>query len=394
MEKNTFISLLTGKSPYEEDIEVVERKGIGHPDTICDNVAEQVSIALSRYYLDEFGVVMHHNVDKALLVGGIASPSYNGGKIVKPIELTVVGRAIKEKKGRALPVDEIAIEAMRKWLGQSIRHLDTENHIITRVKIRPGSRDLVELFERLGKGEVPLSNDTSIGVGFYPLDGLERAVYKTEKLLNSSEIKKKYPFIGEDIKVTGIRHKEKIRLTVAMATVDRYIASLNDYIDKISKVRELLLEEIAINLNLEVDINTADSYERESIYLTVTGTSAEHGDDGQVGRGNRVNGLITPYRPMSLEAAAGKNSISHVGKIYNLFANDLSRAIVERGLANEAHVYIASQIGKPINQPQVLDIRVKGKSIDKNSIRKIANEMLDEMPSLWKSVIEGKYEVA
>lgn len=394
MKRNIFVRSLTGRSPYEEDSEIVERKGIGHPDTICDNVAEQVSIALSKYYLDEFGVVMHHNVDKGLLVGGIASPFYNGGEIIEPIELTIVGRAIKEKNRRSLPVDEIAIEAMRKWLKENIRHLDAENHIITKVKIRPGSQGLVELFERFGKGEVPLSNDTSIGAGFYPFDELEKTVYKTEKLLNSGETKRKYPFIGEDIKVIGIRNKEKIRLTVAMATVDKYIQGLDDYIDKIRKVKELLLKEISLGLNLEVEINTADSYENESIYLTVTGTSAEQGDDGQVGRGNRVNGLITPYRPMSLEAAAGKNPISHIGKIYNLFANDLSKAIVETGLADEAYVYIASEIGKPINQPQVLDIRVKGKKIDNEAIRIIAEEMLDEMPNLWKSVIEGKYEIA
>lgn len=394
MKRNIFVRSLTGRSSYEEDSEIVERKGIGHPDTICDNVAEQVSIALSKYYLDEFGVVMHHNVDKGLLVGGIASPSYNGGEIIEPIELTIVGRAIKEKKGRSLPVDEIALEAMRKWLKENIRHLDAENHIITKVKIRPGSQGLVELFERFGKGEVPLSNDTSIGAGFYPFDELEKTVYKTEKLLNSGETKRKYPFIGEDIKVIGIRNREKIRLTVAMATVDKYILSLNDYIDKIGMVKKLLLKEISLDSNLEVEINTADKYEDESIYLTVTGTSGEHGDDGQVGRGNRVNGLITPYRPMSLEAAAGKNPISHIGKIYNLFANDLSKAIVETGLADEAYVYIASEIGKPINQPQVLDIGVKGRKIDNEAIRIIADEMLDEMPNLWKRVIEGKYQIA
>src|SRR3989337_3410403 len=192
------------------------------------------------------------------------------GKAAYEEDSEIVGRAIKEKNRRSLPVDEIAIEAMRKWLKENIRHLDAENHIITKVKIRPGSQGLVELFERFGKGEVPLSNDTSIGAGYYPFDELEKTVYKTEKLLNSGETKKKYPFIGEDIKVIGIRNKEKIRLTVAMATVDKYIQGLDDYIDKIRKVKELLLKEISLGLNLEVEINTADSYEDESIYLTVT----------------------------------------------------------------------------------------------------------------------------
>lgn len=394
MGSNIFVKFLTGNMPYEEDVEIVERKGIGHPDTICDNVAEQVSIALSRYYLEEFGAVMHHNVDKGLLVAGIADPSYGGGKVVKPIEVIIAGRGIKDKNGSSLPIDEIAVEAVNKWLRRNIRHLDTEKDVVTKVKIRPGSRDLIELFEGFGRGGVPLSNDTSIGVGFYPLDELEKSVKRTEGLLNSDEIKKEYPFIGEDIKVIGVRNQEKIRLTVAVATVDRYISNLHDYIDKISSIKALLVNEVSPGSNLDIEINVADNYEKESIYLTVTGTSAEHGDDGQVGRGNRVNGLITPYRPMSLEAAGGKNAVSHVGKIYSLFAKDLSMDIVENGYAEEAYIYIVSQIGKPINQPQALDIGVKGKGVDINAIRKIADDMLCEIPGLWKKVIAGKYDVA
>ena len=62
--------------------------------------------------------------------------------------------------------------------------------------------------------------------------------------------------------------------------------------------------------------------DESGIYLTVTGLSAEQGDDGEVGRGNRVNGLITPSRAMSLEAAAGKNAVAHVGKLYNLWRTE------------------------------------------------------------------------
>ena len=140
-------------------------------------------------------------------------------------------------------------------------------------------------------------------------------------------------------------------------------------------------------------INSADSYEKESIYLTVTGTSAENGDDGEVGRGNRANGLITPNRSMTLEAAAGKNPISHVGKIYNLFASDLSKAIVESKYGSEASVNIVSQIGKPINQPQILEIRIKDQTAKEILIIDMAKEMLQTLPVIWKKVIKGEYEI-
>ena len=91
----------------------------------------------------------------------------------------------------------------------------------------------------------------------------------------------------------------------------------------------------------------------------MTGTSAEAGDDGEVGRGNRVNGLITPFRPMSLEAAAGKNPVSHVGKIYNVLARQIAEAIVsEMPEVAAAQCYLVSQIGRPVTEPAITHIRL------------------------------------
>ncbi|WP_145670307.1 methionine adenosyltransferase [Chitinophaga polysaccharea] len=113
-------------------------------------------------------------------------------------------------------------------------------------------------------------------------------------------------------------------------------------------------------------------------------------DDGQVGRGNRLDGLITPYRPVSLEVSAGKNQIGHVGKIYSLFAFELSKANVTNALAEEASVYIVSQIGKPINQPQLLDIRLKNQSAHNTAIEEFVQAKLDCLPTLWKIIINSK----
>jgi len=394
MKKIIIISPLKAILPCEQDIEIVERKGKGHPDTICDCIAEEISIALSKYYIEQFGSIMHHNVDKALLIGGMTEPSYNGGRITKPIEIVIAGRAIKEKDGKKLPIDEIAEQAAKKFLRRQIKHLNLEDQVVINAKIGPGSGELIELFSRFSKGEVPLSNDTSAGAGFYPLDTLEKTVYETEKFLNSPEIKRIYPFVGEDIKVMGLRDKDRTILTVAIAVVDKYISSLEDYIDKINQVKEILAKQAWVLPGTTFHINTADNYEKESIYLTVSGTSAEGGDDGQVGRGNRANGLITPYRPMTLEAVAGKNPISHVGKIYNLFAIDLCKKIVEEQHAEQVYAHIVSQIGKPINKPLVLDIQVKGKDFNGKAIRQIAEEMLYEMPYMWKRILDRGYEIA
>ncbi|WPM32254.1 methionine adenosyltransferase [Hydrogenobacter sp. T-2] len=398
---NIVITPMTFRPTYELDAEIVERKGTGHPDTICDYLAENLSRELCLWYLREYGAVMHHNVDKALLVGGVARAEFGGGEVIEPIEIYLVGRAILEKDGKRLDAHDLAVESAKRWLRENIKNLDVEKHVVIHTKIKPGSKDLVELFERFQKkGEVPLANDTSFGVGYAPLDSLERAVFEAERFLNSEEMKKEHPEIGEDIKVMGVRIKDKSRLTIALAFVGKYIRDIQEYFQKKEEIHRKVKERVESIVSKEVDvfINTADSRENNSVYITVTGTSAEQGDDGQVGRGNRVNGLITPYRPMSLEAAAGKNPISHIGKIYNRVANLIAQRVVEEvEEVEEACCYIVSQIGKPINEPQVLDVSVRTRKDLKSLeelVRKIAQEELDKMPEVWKGFVEGLYPVA
>jgi len=344
---------------------------------------------------------MHHNVDKALLVGGVARAEFGGGEVIEPIEIYLVGRAILEKDSKRLDAHELAVESAKRWLRENIRNLDVERHVKIHTKIKPGSKDLVELFERFQKkGEVPLANDTSFGVGYAPLDSLDRAVFEAESFLNSSDMKKEHPEIGEDIKVMGVRIKDRYRLTIALAFVGKYIKDIEDYFQKKEAILKKVKERVegVVGKEVEVFINTADSKEENSVYITVTGTSAEQGDDGQVGRGNRVNGLITPYRPMSLEAAVGKNPVSHIGKIYNRVANLIAQRVVkEIEEVEESYCYIVSQIGKPINEPQVLDVSVRTKKDIKaieEVVRRIAQEELDRMPEVWKGFVEGLYPVA
>lgn len=322
---------------YDGRIEISERKGIGHPDTICDMVNERISLALSDFYFKEFGVILHHNVDKALLIGGQSMPAYGGGKIIKPITLIIAGRATHQVKDKIIPVEEIAIKTIRNWVTDHVRHLDVQKDLDISIRIRPGSADLVELFNRFGRGEVPLANDTSFGVGYYPTTPLENKIIQIETLLNKNSTKELFPFIGEDIKVMGVQDLHEKQFTISIAMVDKYISNLQDYVSGIEDIRQFLSNSVNIKKS-NLLINTADDYPGESLFLTVSGTSAESGDDGQVGRGNRINGLITPYFPMSMEAISGKNPVSHVGKIYNRFAMDLSKSIVENNFAEKVQI--------------------------------------------------------
>lgn len=376
----------------ESAAEIVERKGLGHPDTLCDRAAEELSIAFSRYYREKFGRVLHHNIDKCLLVGGRSEVYFGGGKVITPLQFIAVGRAVEALGDEKVPLEEIARKTTHHWLGKQLRFLEPEKNVIVETRIRTGSTDLRATFESL----IPLANDTSIGVGFSPFTETESLVYQTEQFLNSPAVKQEFPVIGEDIKIMGIRAQDHINLTIAMALVSRFIPSKEKYF----QVKKDILEYVQIfvrkrtSLKVTVVINAADNYERDIVYLTVTGTSAECGDDGQVGRGNRANGLITPYRPMTLEAAAGKNPITHTGKLYNLVANGISAELTQDPHILEAECYLVSQIGMPITEPQMVHIKIHTdltKKAREEKCRSIIKKHLDQMPQLWAGILERHY---
>jgi S-adenosylmethionine synthetase len=380
-------------------VEITERKGLGHPDTICDAIAEHFSLALCRHYLERFGRVLHHNVDKVLLRGGSARAEYGGGEVLAPIEIYLAGRATAEVGGAVVPVEALAVESARDWIRQHIRALDPERHLKVRCLVRPGSADLTELFLRRAADQVPLANDTVVAVGFAPLSDLERAVIAVERHLNSPGVKAASPEIGEDVKVLGIRRGEGIHLTVAAAFVARHLSSLPRYLERKAHATRLALEAAgaATGRKLTAQLNVADDPASGSVYLTVTGTSAEAGDDGQAGRGNRANGLITPYRPMAVESMAGKNPVTHVGKLYQIGAHRIARSIVGEVEAVEAaQCYLASQIGRPISDPRMVDLqlalrkRTRMPAIERQ-VRAIVRRALDGLPDLWREAVEGKF---
>jgi S-adenosylmethionine synthetase len=382
-------------------VEIVERKGQGHPDYIADGISEWVSRYLSKYYLEMFGVILHHNVDKTLVVGGQAAPRFGGGEVLQPIYILVSGRAtyeVRTKDGVAkIPLGPLVVQAARDWIRQHFRFLDPDIHTVIDYRIGQGSADLVGIYD-LGVKGIPLANDTSVGVGYAPLTPLEELVYKTERLLNSQDFKAKYPEVGEDVKVMGVRIGRDVKLTVAAAMISRLIKDKSHYLsvkEDVKRAVEDLAAKVAPEYNVEVTVNAADKPEYGIFYLTVTGTSAEHGDDGMTGRGNRANGLITPMRSMSLEAAAGKNPVSHVGKIYNVVAQRIADKIYKQVKdVAEVYVEIVSQIGKPINEPKILSVEIiKDGELTgevRNEIDAIAREELSRITHVTELILRGE----
>lgn len=391
---NLEISFTNATPVANRPVEFVERKGKGHPDTISDRASEELSIALCEYYLSNFGRVYHHNVDKCVLVGGQAKAVFGGGKVISPIYLFLVGRAAAKIEGKTVPVDKIARETTRGWIAKELHALDATKHVKVGTMIRPGSVDLVKNFDL--EDEIPLANDTSFGVWYGPNTEIENIVYNVENELNLPATKRKFPQIGEDIKVMGVRRNGDVNLTIACAIVSRFVNNESEY-----KETRQLIHDIAQKIasrytekKVTIKVNTADNFEKKLYYLTVTGTSAEHGDDGQVGRGNRANGLITPFRPMTLEAAAGKNPISHTGKIYNICARKIiDQVLKEHSDLEQTSCYIVSEIGKPINEPQAINVELYSKKTPAlmKDVQSIVAENMEGIPSLWKEIVKRQH---
>jgi len=364
MERSLRIETLTSAPVARRRIEVVERKGLGHPDTICDSIAEAVSRELCGVYLELAGRVLHHNVDKALLVAGVSEPRLGGGRVLEPMRLILGDRATDDWEGHTIPVAEIAEAAAVRWMREHLRDVDPEQHLRVESALRPGSAQLSGLFAE----DRVRANDTSVGVGCAPLTETEELVLTADRVLHAPAFRELFPEAGEDVKVMAVRNGGRLEFTVAVAFVDRWVPSEGAYFDRKAALRSHLREVLASELSgstgiasLGVTLNALDREGRgeDGLYLTVLGTSAEGADSGEVGRGNRVNGLITFQRPLSLEAAAGKNPVSHVGKIYNLLAHHIATSVhAEVVGVEEVRVLLASRIGHPIEEPWIASVQL------------------------------------
>jgi S-adenosylmethionine synthetase len=332
-------------------------------------------------------------------VGGRSDPIFGGGEVIEPIYVVVAGRAtsfvVKDGKMEPIPVGRLAVSSIKKFFKSSMRFLDPEKHIIVDYKIKQGSVDLIHIFEK--SHGMPLSNDTSIGVGFAPLSPTERLVLETERFLNSEKLKKDIPEIGEDIKVMGLRRGKDISLTIATAMISGLIPDKNHYISVLEDAKKRVedFSSKITDMNVRLKINPADDYEKGVFYLTVTGTSAEAGDDGNTGRGNRLNGLITPLRQYSMEASAGKNPVNHTGKLFNILARRTADKIYDKvkGI-REVYVRLLSCIGNPIDQPQIASVAMileEGVSLSciKTDIESITEEQISQIADLTPLILSG-----
>ena len=389
-----------GPKTSDLEVEIVERKGLGHPDTLCDTIMERVAQALARMYLERTGAVRHFNCDKALLVAGDVNHAWGGVSVLEPMRLIMGDRATLTWKGESLDIAGIAVGTARDWIRSHLRHVDPVAHVSYDVAMKPGAPELAGLYMR----EV-VSNDTSAAVGYAPMTETERLVFETERFANSSGFKASFPETGEDVKVMGVRTGRSLQVTMAMPLLDRFLAGERDYFERKERARGAVLSHLRSQLGTIDEVSlTVNATDRPGaglagIYASVLGISAESADSGEVGRGNRGNGLISFSRPAGSEAIAGKNPIGHVGKIHGMLAFALAdRLVASLPALEEVTVWMCSQIGQPLDRPQqifLLTHLAPGAvpSDVEGSAQAIIRDELANLPAFCRALAAGERQV-
>ncbi len=392
--RNINVEFMSKKAVGDQGIEIVERKGLGHPDSLCDGIADAVSVALCKEYERKCGMILHHNTDKVQLVAGRSCPVYGGGELISPIYIMLGGRATGNFGGDEIAVDIVTTKATKEYLKENVRNLDVESNVVVESRLGKGSSDLLSVFGNNTKA-VPVANDTSFGVAHAPFSETESVVFNVENEV-MAKYRDKEKAIGEDMKVMALREEDKINLTVGDAFVSKYVDDYEHYEAIKQGLKEFIsgIAERYTSKDVTAHVNMADT--PESVYLTVTGTSAEMGDDGAVGRGNRCNGLITPNRSISLEASAGKNPVNHTGKIYNLLAGKIANEIVDsvEGV-REVDIKILSEIGRRIDDPKVATAQIITNSgvnsgVTEKKVKRVIDDWLSNITDITEMVIRNE----
>ncbi|HUM16369.1 MAG TPA: methionine adenosyltransferase [Candidatus Nitrosotalea sp.] len=392
------IEAIGGTPVPDRRIEVVERKGLGHPDTICDSVAEAASVALGRMYIERTGVIAHYNVDKALLVAGQCAKRFGGGEVTRPMELIIGDRATDVLNGRALPVAETVRHAVDEWVGAHLPGVRPGKDLVTRVALAPGSEELRGVYT----GDVAIaSNDTSGASGYAPLSPTEELVLAIERYLNSTQFKAAFPDTGQDVKVMGVREDRRLAVTLAMPLSCLVTGSEAAYFARKDEIlHDLTTRFGSAPFDVDWRLNCLDRQGQgtEGVYLTLTGTSAEDADSGQVGRGNRANGLIAFSRPTGGEATAGKNPAAHAGKVYSVLTHRMARLVQARCPSlREVYVHMVARIGEPVDRPWTgVQVRLLPGTVLQDvegEIRGVVEAELGRLPAFRAELVRGAHPV-
>lgn len=382
------LSITSDLAPAESrPFEVVERKGIGHPDTLADGVAEAISIEYSDYTLKKFGAVLHQTLDKIMFIGGSGKFGYGVGEMLKPWRLILNGRLTKKFSREEIPYREIAENAAKNYLKKTVPKLDVEKWLKIESFTSSNSKN-PRWFNPKSLSDVPdatnpYANDTSTCVGYWPLSTTEKLALLLEGYFYDKQEKPRFSYIGQDIKVMCVRKQNKIEITMCVPSFSQETPSFKVYSERkreiCSGLKTLAEEFVKGRYEIDLYVNTQDEMIKSTAnsighYFVISGSALDSGEEGVVGRGNRSRGIISNLRPCSIEAIHGKNPVYYVGKVYSYLADLLAKKTSEE-LECECQVYISSRNSDPLSMPYHMFIETSEKRGEKQIMKLVRQEL-------------------
>lgn len=352
--------------PDQRPLEIVERKGIGHPDTLADALAEEISSAYSDYCLANFGVVLHHNLDKVYIGGGWFTNDFGKKEMNRPIRVVTNGRISNTMNGQSINVEEIQRDTIIRYLDRVLPHLNTSTELVIETNSTQHTK-IPHWFSPRDIHDIPdatkvLANDTSVCVAHYPPTPCESLTLALEQYFWTDSGATKVPRfeqIGQDIKVMVTKCDTMIEATICMPAISTLTPSLEDYRllnRKVEAELNVLANEVLAGTGYSSVVKVNPSVGTDpKMYMLAIGSCIECGEEGIVGRGNNNQGVISVFRPHSMEAPAGKNPRYHTGRVLGFLTNKLAKAIYDK-LNVKCTIIALTKNGHSLVPPALLNI--------------------------------------
>ena len=370
--------------------EVVERKGLGHPDTLVDGIAEFSEIQYAKHCLERFGAIPHHNLDKAMLLGGLCLQQFGGNDFQSPLRMMFMGRASRSFGGEEIPLADIQDEAARTYLQRVMPHLDiadprvygaeslTSDHSTRPFWFSP--RSIEDLPEYSSHG--PTANDTATMISYWPLTDTEKLTLDLEGYFYKDGVdglpKPRFEYVGQDIKVMSVRHGDTINATLAIPQVACNTPNSDVYFEREQQIerdlQEYAEELIADRANVNVIVNTQTKGPNPRPYLVTGGSCTDFGEEGAVGRGNKTHGIISSFRPNTMEAPHGKNPTYFVGKLLGYQADLIAKTVYE-ALGTRCQVVLQANLGDQLFDPSKIIVSTD-KDVDRRDVESVVADCL------------------